>query len=127
MEAALLFGSMVLLALTGLPLVFAILAASALTLLAARPELPLVLVTQIFMNGMDQFLLLAIGFLFLAGELMNRGGITQRIVGFATALVGHLRGGLAQVNVVSSLFSGSAAADTAAVGSVMIPAVRRAG
>ena len=93
--------------------------------------MPLVLVTQIFMNGMDQFLLLAIGFFFLAGELMNRGGITRRIVGFATALVGHLRGGLAQVNVVSSLFfsgiSGSAVADTAAVGSVMIPAMKREG
>ena len=131
MEAALLFGSMLLLALAGLPLVFAILAASVLTLLVARPEMPLVLVTQIFMNGMDQFLLLAIGFFFLAGELMNRGGITRRIVGFATALVGHLRGGLAQVNVVSSLFfsgiSGSAVADTAAVGSVMIPAMRREG
>ena len=131
MEAALLFGSMILLALTGLPLVFAILGASVVTLLVAKPEMPLVLVTQIFMNGMDQFLLLAIGFFFLAGELMNRGGITRRIVGFATALVGHLRGGLAQVNVVSSLFfsgiSGSAVADTAAVGSVMIPAMKREG
>ena len=131
MVAALLFGSMILLALTGLPLVFAILAASVLTLLVARPEMPLVLVAQIFMNGMDQFLLLAVGFFFLAGELMNRGGITRRIVAFATTLVGHLRGGLAQVNVVSSLFfsgiSGSAVADTAAVGSVMIPAMKREG
>ena len=96
-----------------------------------RPEMPMVLVTQMFMNGMDQFLLLAIAFFFLAGELMNRGGITRRIVDFASALVGHFKGGLAQVNVVSSLFfsgiSGSAVADTAAVGSVMIPSMKRKG
>lgn len=131
METLLLFGSMIGFAVLGLPLVFAILAASALTLVAVRPDMPLVLVTQMFMNGMDQFLLLAIAFFFLAGELMNRGGITRRIVDFASALVGHFRGGLAQVNVLSSLFfsgiSGSAVADTAAVGSVMIPSMKRKG
>ena len=131
METLLLFGSMIVFAIAGIPLVFAILAASVLTLVVARPEMPLVLVTQIFMNGMDEFLLLAIGFFFLAGELMNRGGITRRIVGFASALVGHFRGGLAQVNVISSLFfsgiSGSAVADTAAVGSVMIPSMKARG
>lgn len=131
METLLLFGSMILFAVLGVPLVFAILAASVVTLLIARPEMPLVLVTQLFMNGMDQFLLLAIAFFFFAGELMNRGGITRRIVDFASALVGHFRGGLAQVNVLSSLFfsgiSGSAVADTAAIGSVMIPAMKRKG
>jgi tripartite ATP-independent transporter DctM subunit len=119
------------LALIGVPLVFAILAASLLTILLTRPELPSTVVTQVFVNGMDQFLLLAVAFFFLAGELMNRGGITRRIVDFAAALVGHLRGGLAQVNVVSSLFfsgiSGSAVADTAAVGSVMIPEMKARG
>lgn len=131
MGTLLLFGSMLGFALLGIPLVFAVLGASVLTLLVVRPEMPLVLVTQIFMNGMDQFLLLAIGFFFLAGELMNRGGITARIVDFAHALVGHLRGGFAQVNVVSSLFfsgiSGSAVADTAAIGSVMIPSMKEKG
>ncbi|WP_227267985.1 TRAP transporter large permease [Roseobacter weihaiensis] len=131
METLLLFGTMVGFAVLGIPLVFAILAASVITLLVVRPEMPLVLVTQIFMNGMDQFLLLAIGFFFFAGELMNRGGITRRIVDFASALVGHFKGGLAQVNVVSSLFfsgiSGSAVADTAAIGSVMIPSMKRKG
>jgi tripartite ATP-independent transporter DctM subunit len=130
-NAALLFGAMLTLALLGVPLVFAILAASLLTILLIRPELPLTVVTQLFVNGMDQFLLLAIAFFFLAGELMNRGGITRRIVDFAAALVGHMRGGLAQVNVVSSLFfsgiSGSAVADTAAVGSVMIPEMKARG
>ncbi|MEO1104085.1 MAG: TRAP transporter large permease [Pseudomonadota bacterium] len=131
MGTVLLFGSMLGFALLGIPLIFAVLGASVLTLLVVRPELPLVLVTQLFMNGMDQFLLLAIGFFFLAGELMNRGGITLRIVDFAHALVGHLRGGFAQVNVVSSLFfsgiSGSAVADTAAIGSVMIPSMKKKG
>ena len=131
MTIALLFGSMIVLALLGIPLVFAILGASVITLVIGRPEMPLVLVTQLFMNGMDAFLLLAIGFFFLAGELMNRGGITRRIVAFANALVGHVRGGLAQVNVLSSLFfsgiSGSAVADTAAVGSVLIPAMKSKG
>ncbi|WP_108660203.1 TRAP transporter large permease [Acuticoccus kandeliae] len=131
MMVALLFGSMIVLALIGIPLVFSILGASVLTILVARPEMPLVLVTQLFMNGMDAFLLLAIGFFFLAGELMNRGGITRRIVAFADALVGHVRGGLAQVNILSSLFfsgiSGSAVADTAAVGSVMIPSMKEKG
>lgn len=131
MITLLLFGSMLTLALLGAPLVFAIIAASVLTIMVVRPEMPMVLISQIFMNGMDQFLLLAVGFFFLAGEFMNRGGITSRIIDFAQALVGHLRGGLAQVNVVSSLFfsgiSGSAVADTAAIGSVMIPEMKKRG
>lgn len=131
MITALLFGSMLILAVIGVPLVFAVLGASLLTILIARPELPLPVVTQIFVNGMDQFLLLAVAFFFLAGELMNRGGITRWIIDFASSLVGHFRGGLAQVNVVTSLFfsgiSGSAVADTAAVGSVMIPAMKERG
>ena len=69
MTTLLLFGSMLLLALIGVPLVFAILAASVVTLLVVRPEMPLLLVGQVFMNGMDQFLLLAVGFFFLAANL----------------------------------------------------------
>lgn len=131
MNTLLLFGSMLFFALLGIPLVFSILAASVLTIILVRPEIPLLLVSQIFMNGMDQFLLLAVAFFFLAGEFMNRGGITRRVIDFANALVGHFRGGLAQVNIMSSLFfsgiSGSAVADTAAIGSVMIPAMKERG
>ncbi|MFV0334560.1 MAG: TRAP transporter large permease [Tropicimonas sp.] len=131
MNTLLLFGSMLGLALLGVPLIFAILAASVLTIMVVRPEMPMVLISQVFMNGMDQFLLLAVGFFFLAGEFMNRGGITHRVIDFAQAIVGHLRGGLAQVNIVSSLFfsgiSGSAVADTAAIGSVMIPQMKKRG
>ena len=118
-------------ALLGIHLVFALIIASTVTLLVYRPGIPLEVVTQLFLSGIDNFLLLAVGFFFLVGELMNRGGVTRRIVDFAAACVGHVRGGLGHVNVVSSIFfsgiSGSAVADTAAVGSVLIPAMRKAG
>ncbi|HEX6145119.1 MAG TPA: TRAP transporter large permease [Geminicoccaceae bacterium] len=131
MEVLTLLGTMVALAAIGLPLVFAILAACLATLLIFRPGLPLEVLPQLFVNGMDRPVLLAIVFFFLAGELMNRGGITRRIIDFASALVGHVRGGLGQVNVVSSIFfsgiTGSAVADTAAIGTVMIPSMVRKG
>jgi tripartite ATP-independent transporter DctM subunit len=70
-------------------------------------------------------------FFILAGEIMNRGGITHRLVWFAQTLVGHLRGGLAQVNVVANMLvsgiSGSASADASAIGSMLIPSMRQAG
>ncbi|MEM8629958.1 MAG: TRAP transporter large permease [Pseudomonadota bacterium] len=82
-------------------------------------------------NGMDSFPLMAIPFFMLAGELMNRGGITIRLVEFSQALMGHLRGGLAHVNVLSSILfaglSGSAVADTSALGSMLIPAMEKQG
>lgn len=131
MTVLLLLGIMLGLSLLGVPLVFAIVAASTITLLTYRPGIPLEVLTQLFVNGMDNFVLLAIVFFFLAGELMNRGGITRRIVDFASGVVGPVRGGLGHVNVVSSVFfsgvSGSAVADTAAVGTVMVPAMVRKG
>ncbi len=131
MSLALLIGSMLALALLGVPLVFALLAAALLTLLVTRPGLPLEIVPQFFINGMDNFPLLAIALFFLAGELMVAAGVTQRILGFAQAVVGHLRGGLAQVGILASFVmagvSGSAVADAAAVGSVLIRSMVRAG
>lgn len=83
------------------------------------------------MRGIDLFPLLAIPFFILAGQIMNKSDITDRLVTFSRALVGHIRGGLAHVNVVVSMFfagiSGSSTADTAGVGSVLIPAMKRAG
>jgi len=126
-----LLGSMLALAALGAPLVFAILAASLLTLHIVRPGTPLELVPQLFVSGIDNFPLLAIAFFFLAGELMNVSGITDRILRFANAVIGHVRGGLCQVGIVTSMvfagISGSAVADAAAVGSVLIPAMKRAG
>ena len=82
-------------------------------------------------NGMDYFPLMAISFFMLAGELMNRGGITMRIVEFSQALIGYVRGGLAEVNILSSMLfaglSGSAVADTSALGHMPIPAMEKNG
>jgi len=81
--------------------------------------------------SLNSFPLLAVPFFVLAGEIMNVGGITKRIVAFAGALVGHFRGGLGHVNVVANMImagvSGSASADAVAIGSVMIPAMVEAG
>ncbi|MCS6853352.1 MAG: TRAP transporter large permease subunit [Elioraea sp.] len=82
-------------------------------------------------EGADNFQLLAVPFFMLAGELMNAGGLSRRIVAFATSLVGHVHGGLGYVAIVAAIIlaslSGSAAADTAALASILIPMMRRAG
>lgn len=131
MSLALLLGSMLGLAALGIPLVFALLASSLLTILVFSPDLPLEVVPQIFVQGMDSFALLAIALFFLAGELMGASGVTTRILDFARSLVGHLRGGLAQVGILASLVmagvSGSAVADAAAIGSVLIRSMRQVG
>lgn len=78
-------------------------------------------------TGIDSFPIMAIPFFVLAGELMNATGITKRLVEFSDVLVGHLKGGLAHVNIVASMFfagiTGSAVADTSAIGSMLIPAM----
>jgi C4-dicarboxylate transporter DctM subunit len=93
--------------------------------------IPLTLVPQQMYGGVDSTVLQAVPFFLLAGALMERGGISVRLVNLAHAMVGWLRGGLAVVSVVACMFfagiSGSAAADSAAVGSVMIPAMKRKG
>lgn len=123
MTVLLLIGVMLFLALLGVPLVFALLGAALATIFVYRPDLPLELIPQFFVSGVNHYALLAVAFFFLAGELMNAGGITQRIVAFAQSLVGHVRGNLAHVNIVTSMMfacvSGSAAAGAAVVGSVL--------
>lgn len=93
--------------------------------------LPLMIIPQKMVNGVNSFPLLAVPLFMLAGELMNRGGVTERLVKFATGLVGHVTGGLANVVVVVNMImagmSGSAVADAAATGSVLIPAMKKAG
>ena len=131
MTLAVLLGGLVLLSLLGVPLAFAILGACLATLMIFRPHLPLELMAQHVINGIDSFPLIAIALFLFAGELMNAGGITRRIVDFAATLVGHIRGGLGHVTVLASMIisgiSGSAVADAAATGSVMVPAMKRAG
>jgi TRAP-type transport system large permease protein len=115
----------------GLPVVFGLLAAPAILLWLNGQERDIVLLYRNVYEGMNSFPLMAIPFFMLAGELMNRGGISARIVGFAQAMVGHFRGGLAQVNVVDSMLfagiSGSAVADVSALGSIIIPQMERKG
>ncbi len=115
----------------GLPVFFALLAAPGLLLWLNGQQNDLTLLYRNVYNGMDSFPLMAIPFFMLAGELMNRGGITLRLVEFSQALMGHLRGGLAHVNVLSSILfaglSGSAVADTSALGSMLIPAMEKQG
>ncbi|MEO1960792.1 MAG: TRAP transporter large permease, partial [Paracoccus sp. (in: a-proteobacteria)] len=115
----------------GLPVFFGLLAAPGILLVLNGQERDLTLLYRNLYNGMDSFPLMAIPFFMLAGEIMNRGGITPRLVEFSPALMGHFRGGLAHVNVLSSMLfaglSGSAVADTSALGSMLIPAMERQG
>lgn len=129
MELWILFGVFTLLMLIGTPIAFCLGIASFATMLyiGRPPEV----VFQQLNSGMSVFSMLAIPFFIYAGDLMVRGGIAGRIVAFAASLVGHIRGGLGQVNIVTStLFggiSGSAVAEAAAVGGLMIPQMRARG
>ncbi|MEM7440621.1 MAG: TRAP transporter large permease [Pseudomonadota bacterium] len=115
----------------GLPVIFGLLAAPGILLWMSGQEKDITLLYRNVYNGMDSFPLMAIPFFMLAGELMNKGGITTRLVEFSQALMGHLRGGLAHVNILSSMLfaglSGSAVADTSALGSMLIPAMEKQG
>ena len=125
-----LIATMALLIAVHMPIAFAV-GIACVVYVVLRGELPLIVVPHRMIGGMDSFLLLAMPLFVLAGDLMNTGGITERLVGFARALVGHIRGGLGMTTVVSeylfSGISGSSAADVSAVGSLLIPAMTRAG
>src|SRR5512139_1959564 len=112
------------------PIAFSMGLASIVGLLV-KGNIPLVIVPQKIFTGCDSFPLLAVPFFILAGALMDTGGISTRLVNLAYALVGHFRNGLGMVSIVSEIFfsgvSGSTAADTAAIGSIMIPAMNQAG
>ncbi len=113
----------------GMPVAVVLGVASAVYLLAA--DMPLTVIPQKMFSGMDSFVLLSIPAFVLAGNLMNGGGITDRILRFSNSIVGHFRGGLAQTNIVGSMIfagiSGSAAADAASQGAVLIPGMARQG
>ena len=129
MAIAILFGVLILLLFIGVPVGFALLAASLATVLWL--DIPAIVVVQQTAAGANTTSLIAIPLFIFAGELMMRGGISERLIAFASALVGHLRGGLGQVNVLASLFfggvSGSAIADVSAIGGTMIPQMVKRG
>ncbi len=117
--------------LIGLPVFFATLFAPGFMLLLNDMSRDIPLLFRNIYNGIDSFPLMAIPFFMLAGEVMNRGGITVRLVNFSQVFIGHVRGGLAHVNIMSSMLfaglSGSAVADTSALGSMLIPAMEKNG
>lgn len=129
MELTVLCISFTVLLLLGVPVAFAIGLSSVATILAAG--LPMAVVFQKMVGGMQVFSFLAIPFFVFAGELMLHGGIAERIVRFANSLVGHVRGGLGMSNVLGcTLFGGivgSPVADVSAMGSVMIPLMKQEG
>jgi tripartite ATP-independent transporter DctM subunit len=120
---AILFLVLAVLLVLGVPVAFALITASLATVLYL--DLPSVVVVQQTAAGAGSASLIAIPLFIFAGELMMRGGISDRLISFAASLVGRTRGGLAQINVLASLFfggvSGSAIADVSAIGGTMIP------
>ncbi|HUH76766.1 MAG TPA: TRAP transporter large permease subunit, partial [Devosia sp.] len=129
MEYWILFGVFTLLMVIGTPIAYCLGIASFATIVfLGRPA---IVVFQQLNSGVSAFTLLAIPFFIFAGDLMMRGGIAARIIAFAGSLIGHVRGGLGQVNIAAStLFggiSGSAVAEAAAVGGIMIPQMKARG
>ncbi|WP_317855590.1 TRAP transporter large permease [Chakrabartyella piscis] len=116
--------------LIGVPVAISLVGTAVCMMIAQGPMTTLKL-AQSFIIGCDSVPLLAIPFFMLAGEIMNEGGISKRIVGFANSLLGHFRGGLGYVGVLASMvfagISGSAVADTSAVGSVLLPIMDKSG
>ncbi len=124
-----LFVTFAVLLILGAPVGIALGGASAVYLVGS--DIDLAVVPQFMYAGMDSFVLLCIPGFVLAGNLMNGGGITDQIVLFSNRLVGHIRGGLGLANVTGSMvfagISGTAVAETASIGAVMIPAMRKSG
>ncbi len=114
----------------GVPIAFALMLCG-VVLMIWQGQYDATILSQKLIEGADSFPLLAIPFFMLAGELMNAGGISRRIVAFAAAWVGHVRGGLGLVAIFAAVtmaaISGSAAADAAALGALLIPMMRQAG
>lgn len=129
MEGLLLLGFFLVLAAIGVPLAYAMAISTFGALLVL--DVPITALFSRSLTGINAFSLLAIPFFIFVGELLTGGGMSQRIIDFANSLVGWMRGGLGLVNVGGSVLfagvSGSSAADTAAIGGVMIPAMKRSG
>jgi tripartite ATP-independent transporter DctM subunit len=129
--AYILFGSFIALILLRVPISLCIGAATLLTFLVSDFSNALQIIPQQMLEGVNKASLTAVPFFILAGNLMNVTGVTERIFGFANALVGHMKAGLAQVNILSSMIfagiSGAAVADCAGLGAIEIKAMKEAG
>lgn len=117
--------------LVGMPVAYGLIFAPISTFIVTDQTVFLKMIPQRLFAGINQSPLLALPLFILAGELMNRGGITQRLVQFSDLFVGRFRGGLAHVNIMASMLfaglSGSAVADTSALGSMLVPAMEKDG
>lgn len=115
----------------GVPISFVLILSTIAYILAMGGDVSWLLVPSRIVRGMDSFIMMCLPFFVLAGNLMNNGGITERLIKLAQTFVGHIRGGLAMVDVMVCAFfgavSGSAVAATSAVGSVMIPSLKKEG
>ena len=113
----------------GTPIVFVLGIAATLTLLLIQPDIPLTIVSQRIYDSLNSFVIMAIPFFIFAGAIMDAGGISRRIVDFASALVGWIVGSLLMVSVVAATglaaISGSGSADVAAISAIMQPELRR--
>ena len=129
MELFILFGTLFVLLILGVPVAFSLGLSSLATMFYL--DIPPVVAFQRMAAGLNVFALMAIPLFIFAGNLMNSSGLTTQLIRLANSLVGHLRGGLGYVNVVSSVFfagvNGSAVADTSALGSLLVPAMKKEG
>src|SRR3954463_2747620 len=114
----------------GMPIAFALIVCG-IALMHSLDIFDSQIIAQNIINGADSFPLMAVPFFMLAGEIMNKGGLAKRIVAVALAMVGHVRGGLGYVTILASCalasLSGSAAADAAALASLLVPMMVAAG
>lgn len=131
MSSIILFGSFFLFLASGVPIAFVLIIATVSYALFSTGDANLALVPQRIIYGVNSFTMLCLPFFVLAGNIMNHGGITMRLVRMAQSFIGHIRGGLGMVDVLVCMMfgtiSGSAVAGTAAVGSLMIPAMKEEG
>jgi tripartite ATP-independent transporter DctM subunit len=130
MSAAIFLSTLLAAILIGMPIAFALLF-SGIGIMLFLGQFDSQIVVQNTIGGADNFVLMAVPFFILAGEFMNAGGLSKRIVELAGAFVGHLRGGLGYVAIIAALLlaslSGSAVADTAALAAILVPMMRSAG
>jgi len=125
----LLLGTFIVLLFLEIPITFTLILSSIVTALYLK--IPLMAVVQQMVQGVKSFSLLAIPFFIIAGEMMGQGGISRRLILFSNLIVGRIRGGLAQVNCLASMFfggiSGSAVADVSSIGTILIPMMKEKG
>lgn len=126
-----LFLTMLVLLILRFPVFLALGCAAAAVSIAFPGTAPLEIIGQGLVAGLNNYNFVAIFSYFLLGEIMNSGGMSDRLIAFGNACIGHIRGSLSHINIIASVIfagvSGSAVADTAAIGSLMIPAMKKQG